>query len=648
MSYVRSGGRGRLRKAGLVGLVAALSLCLTPGLADAAKKSKAPPRVATFNLYLGTDLPSLANKLNPAAPGNFASKPDSIANAIGYGQKDVQGNNFNTRAVHIAGLIKKNKVDLIGLQEAALWKVQIPTDGSPLNPAAERASTVTYDYVEKLLSELNKGAKTKKECGQAAKKKGKGASAAKKGKSKPCYRGYRLGISQNRFDSEFLGDFDNDPGPDGKTFDLADSATPGSCVGTPPGAPNGPACWLQGNDDTGLKLGEPTAAQCGDGIDNDGDGLTDYGPTVGVNETSGPTFNAGPGGGGSPAQGTAPPWGCDSYADNNEVANPPLADPNGLPPDTNFDHHIGSGNQTSADNGTPSCGAPGPTCPTTIMGPGRAWDGGGNGKDAAGISDCAPGLVNDTSPDAGPPQGAFPFAGYNGDQVPSTPGSQVPVCLFHGIDGDLSLTLRDAILVRVGDGVKATNPTGALFNNQVIANLPGGLKVSQNRGWVSVDASVRGKKFDLVNTHLEATDDGTVREDQATELINGPLATKPAVLVGDVNSDERSADPQSPPAMQRLLAAGFTDLVRLFSTSGHTTGSRAFLSPAETQGLITNGGDLAAESRIDRILTNGTFKAGASGPLDMFAGGLWTSDHAGVFASLGGKQKGKKKGGKKK
>ena len=339
-----------------------------------------------------------------------------------------------------------------------------------------------------------------------------------------------------------------------------------------------------------------------------------------------------------------PPFTCESRADNSETdVNPPGGDPTSLPQDTNFDHHALSGNFPSAGNGTPLCAGQCGDSPSPV-----AFDFGGNGLDAAGVSDCASGLLNDTSPDKGPvfPSGGmWPFMGYDGDQDPTTPGSQVPVCLFHGIDGDLSLTMRDAILVRVGDGVKATNPQGALFNNQVIANLPGGLKVSQNRGWVSVDATVRGKKFDLVNTHLEATDDGTVREDQATELLNGPLAAKPAVLVCDCNSDEKSADPQSPPAMQRILGAGFTDLVRAFSTSGHTTGSRAFLSAGETEGLITNGGDLAIESRIDRIVTNGAFKAGSSGPLDKFAGGLWTSDHAGVFASLGGK---KKKGKKKK
>jgi endonuclease/exonuclease/phosphatase family metal-dependent hydrolase len=214
--------------------------------------------------------------------------------------------------------------------------------------------------------------------------------------------------------------------------------------------------------------------------------------------------------------------------------------------------------------------------------------------------------------------------------------------------------MKDAILVRKGVGIKARNATGALFNNQQFATLPTGQRLSQARGWQSMDVNVRGKSFKFVNTHLEAGDEGTIREDQATELINGPLSQNPAILVGDLNSDERSADPQSPPAMQRLLAAGFRDLVRQFSTSSHTTGSRAFLSAQEPQALLNNANDLAVESRIDHILTNGPFPMGNSGPLDRSArqsspippdktGNLWLSDHVGVFATLGSNKRKKKK-----
>ncbi len=127
--------------AGLLGLVAALSLCLAPGLADAKKGKARPGWRHSTSTWARTCRPG--QQAQPGAPGGFASKPDSIANAIGFGLEDVNANDFDTRAVHIAALIKNKKVDLVGLQEAALLKLQVPTDGSPLNPAAQRARTVT-------------------------------------------------------------------------------------------------------------------------------------------------------------------------------------------------------------------------------------------------------------------------------------------------------------------------------------------------------------------------------------------------------------------------------------------------------------------------------------------------------------------------
>ena len=86
-------------------------------------------------------------------------------------------------------------------------------------------------------------------------------------------------------------------------------------------------------------------------------------------------------------------------------------------------------------------------------------------------------------------------------------------CALHGIDGDARLTMRDVILARKGAGVKTSNVTGANFSpgstfQETI--LGGAATVSFTRGWVSADVSVRGKRFHLVNTHLESENDGLV------------------------------------------------------------------------------------------------------------------------------------------
>src|SRR4051812_12672438 len=322
--------RGRLGMAMVLGLVAVLGLALFPGVANAAKgkkKKKNNVTVMTRNLYLGADLtPALTEGLKLGTPGH----QDSFADAVGTVIDNVNATDFGRRSTSLSKEISKNRPDLVGLQEAALWRVQIPTDGTPLNPNGSQANTVTFDFVQQLLDKLNAKARTKKQC------KKKGISP----KSNKCFRGYRLVTSQDEFDFESFADTDHNNGPDGKTADITDPNTPNPF---PPPSGGGSDAWLWGNDDTGNEFGEPPAAQCSDGKDNDGDGLVDYGPTTGVNETSGPAF-----GDQSPAsglQGGPPPWGCDSRLDNTETAEfPPGSGARAFPQDTNFDHNLWSGN----------------------------------------------------------------------------------------------------------------------------------------------------------------------------------------------------------------------------------------------------------------------------------------------------------------
>jgi len=165
------------------------------------------------------------------------------------------------------------------------------------------------------------------------------------------------------------------------------------------------------------------------------------------------------------------------------------------------------------------------------------------------------------------------------------------------------------------------------------------------RGWVSADADVRGKKFHIVDTHLESESVASFREDQASELVapGGPATAPKTVLLGDLNSDPSVApvnlpngDSDSNIAYNRIAAAGFRSLTGpaptagLNSATGHTE-------------ILNNPGATDLTRRIDHILTNSSsINMKSSLILDTFAHGLWGSDHAGVLSVLkvpGGQKK---------
>jgi endonuclease/exonuclease/phosphatase family metal-dependent hydrolase len=132
-----------------------------------AKTKPSPVKVMTRNIYLGADL----------TPGVQAQDFQSLVNAAGVILNEVDTNDFATRAKGLASEIKAKKPDLVGLQEAALWRTG-PCTKAPIPPTA---TTVRHDFIKTLLTELNKGGKR-----------------------------YRVVISQPEFDFEIQANTDGD------------------------------------------------------------------------------------------------------------------------------------------------------------------------------------------------------------------------------------------------------------------------------------------------------------------------------------------------------------------------------------------------------------------------------------------------------
>lgn len=120
-----------LRGAAFLGCAVAL---ISPAVASAAKNDVT---VMTRNVYLGADLIPLAT--TPA---------DKFEEAAKSRYQTVLRNDFPTRAKAVAAEIAKAKPDIVGVQEAAIWRTG-PKDGN-----ATKASDTVYDSTEVLLKEL--------------------------------------------------------------------------------------------------------------------------------------------------------------------------------------------------------------------------------------------------------------------------------------------------------------------------------------------------------------------------------------------------------------------------------------------------------------------------------------------------------------
>jgi endonuclease/exonuclease/phosphatase family metal-dependent hydrolase len=215
-----------------------------------------------------------------------------------------------------------------------------------------------------------------------------------------------------------------------------------------------------------------------------------------------------------------------------------------------------------------------------------------------------------------------------------------------GADHNERLTMRDAILVRKGVGVKFNHPTSGTYNTLLRETLAGGVRtVDVTRGWTAIDVKARGRSFHFVNTHLEAFDSqgsnqtnqgtslgkGDIRAAQATQLV-GPggaaNSTRPVILLGDMNSDDDTVPNNGDRnAYNALLAGGFTER-----------------STANPLGCCLNDPFLVGgpnsindfDHQVDHVLANKNKIRFVKGFVDGRApvNGLYPSDHAALTSVL--------------
>ena len=213
---------------------------------------------------------------------------------------------------------------------------------------------------------------------------------------------------------------------------------------------------------------------------------------------------------------------------------------------------------------------------------------------------------------------------------------------YNGVEGDGSLpnvnsngeidgrlTMRDVILKKVAAGVKTKNVRSDNFETIYTPTISG-IPVRVDRGWLSTDVKVRkGKWFRFVNTHFEAFGAPEIRESQAKELIapGGPLrsGSMPAVLVGDLNSDDNTVSSSDALAYNALKKGGMVDRGTKKMTFGVTSGIITAAAPAD------------CDQTIDHVMTNRPksvklLKSGVTGTKPV--SGYWNSDHLGVWSNL--------------
>ena len=190
---------------------------------------------------------------------------------------------------------------------------------------------------------------------------------------------------------------------------------------------------------------------------------------------------------------------------------------------------------------------------------------------------------------------------------------------------DVRLTMRNAVLMRTDRHIRLRRAGAG--NYRTTYPIFGGL-VTAVRGWAYADATIGGRTLRFIDTHLESFN-RQVQEEQSRELLTGPAATKlPVILVGDLNS---RPDGSTTASYTNLLDGGFAD------TWLHAHPKQLGLTCCHGNDLRDPGGPFY--ERIDYVLERGGMRGlrGAvtgEAPATRTTGGLWPSDHGGLWMTL--------------
>jgi endonuclease/exonuclease/phosphatase family metal-dependent hydrolase len=188
----------------------------------------------------------------------------------------------------------------------------------------------------------------------------------------------------------------------------------------------------------------------------------------------------------------------------------------------------------------------------------------------------------------------------------------------------LSFLDRDILLARVEapGQLSLANVTAAHFNTLLPLQLAPGVTIPITRGWISADATLRGRTVRVIATHLESFYE-PVQQAQGLELALGPANTiLPVVLAGDLNTGPGSAQTKTYAFL--TTTAGFTDVW----TVTHP-GDPGYTDAFYTEDPLTPA---VPSERIDLVLVRGNLVPST----DIQVGGEipHPSDHAGVVATI--------------